>query len=113
MTEFRRILIDGAPLNTHVEGQELVAADGRRFQAAEANHLPPAEPTKVIACHLNYRSRVEEFMTKLPPAPTYFHKPTTALNAHGGDVVRPRRCLYLNFEGEIAIIIGTKAFQPE
>ncbi len=110
MTEFRRILIDGAPLNTHVEGQELVAADGRRFQAAEANHLPPAEPTKVIACHLNYRSRVEEFMTKLPPAPTYFHKPTTALNTHGGDVVRPARCRYLNFEGEIAIIIGKRAF---
>ena len=110
MTEFRRILVDGSSLNTHVEDDELVSADGRRYQAAEANHLPPVEPTKIIACHLNYRSRVEEFMTKLPPAPTYFHKPTTALNAHGGNVVRPRRCKYLNFEGEIAIVIGERAF---
>lgn len=110
MTELRRILVDGSALNTHVEDDELVSADGRRFQKMEANHLPPVEPTKIIACHLNYRSRVDEFMTKLPPAPTYFHKPTTALNAHGGDVVRPRRCKYLNFEGEIAIVIGDTAF---
>ena len=76
----------------------------------EANHLPPVEPTKIIACHLNYKSRVDEFMTKLPAAPTYFHKPTTSANAHGGDVIRPRRCKYLNFEGEIAIVIGETAF---
>jgi 5-oxopent-3-ene-1,2,5-tricarboxylate decarboxylase/2-hydroxyhepta-2,4-diene-1,7-dioate isomerase len=110
VTEFRRILVDGSMLSTHVEDDELVSADGRRFETMEASHLPPVEPTKIIACHLNYKSRVDEFMTKLPPAPTYFHKPTTALNAHGGDVVRPRRCKYLNFEGEIAIVIGETAF---
>jgi 5-oxopent-3-ene-1,2,5-tricarboxylate decarboxylase/2-hydroxyhepta-2,4-diene-1,7-dioate isomerase len=49
-------------------------------------------------------------MTRLPPAPTYFQKPTTSLNAHRGDVVRPQRCKYLNFEGEIAIVIGQTAF---
>ena len=42
----------------------------------------------------------------LGPAPTYFHKPVYALNAHGGDVVRPPRCKFLNYEGEIAIVIG-------
>jgi 2-keto-4-pentenoate hydratase/2-oxohepta-3-ene-1,7-dioic acid hydratase in catechol pathway len=42
----------------------------------------------------------------MPPAPTYFHKPVSALNAHGGEVVRPPRCRYLNYEGEIAIVIG-------
>ena len=77
-----------------------------RFDVDSAHHLPPVEPTKVLAVHLNYRSRVDEFMTRLPPAPTYFQKPTTALNAHRGDVVRPPRCRYLNFEGEIAIVIG-------
>src|SRR5690606_10781241 len=51
-------------------------------------------------------SRVQEFITKLPPAPTYFHKPITALNAHGGHVVRPIGCEWLNYEGEIAIVIG-------
>jgi 5-oxopent-3-ene-1,2,5-tricarboxylate decarboxylase/2-hydroxyhepta-2,4-diene-1,7-dioate isomerase len=67
-------------------------------------------PTKILCVHLNYRSRVDEFMTRLPPAPTYFHKPTTALNSHRGEVVRPGRCRYLNYEGEIAIVIGKETF---
>ena len=45
-------------------------------------------------------------MTKLPAAPTYFHKPVTALCGHGADVVRPDGCEWLNYEGEIAIVIG-------
>ena len=110
MTEFRRILLDGEPTNTHREGDELVTADGERIAIDVAHHLPPVEPSKIIATHLTYRSRVDEFMTKLPPAPTYFQKTTTSLNAHEGDVVRPLRCKYLNFEGEIAIVIGEEAF---
>ena len=35
-------------------------------------------------------------------------KPPSALNAHGGDVVRPPRCRFLNYEGEIAIVIGRR-----
>ncbi len=110
MPEFRRILIDGEPHSVHVEDGELVTIDGERIAAAAATYLPPIEPTKIIATHLTYRSRVDEFMTKLPEAPTYFHKPTTSLNSHLGDVVRPRRCKYLNFEGEVAIVIGETAF---
>ena len=52
------------------------------------------------------RVRVKEFLAALPAAPTYFHKPISSLNAHGGEVVRPPRCRYLNYEGEIAIVIG-------
>ncbi|MBR7838708.1 fumarylacetoacetate hydrolase family protein [Actinospica durhamensis] len=107
--EFRRILLDGAPVDVVREGDVLRAGDGREVPAAAAVHLPPVAPTKIIAVHLNYRSRVEEFGTKLPPAPTYFQKPTTALNAHGGAVVRPEGCKWLNYEGEIAIVIGRTA----
>jgi len=106
MTEYRRILLDGLPTLVLREGDELVTEDGRRVVADTATHLPPVQPSKIIAVHLNYRSRVEEFMTRLPSAPTYFHKPTTSLNAHRGEVVRPAGCKYLNYEGEIAIVIG-------
>ena len=106
MTEYRRILLDGAPVQIIRHGDELVAADGRVVGVDEAIHLPPCEPTKIIAVHLNYDSRTQEFMTKLPPAPTYFHKPITALNSHKGAVVRPERCKWLNYEGEIVIVIG-------
>lgn len=106
MTEYRRILLDGAVVHTVREGETLVAADGRRVAIADAHHLPPAEPTKIIAVHLNYDSRTQEFMTKLPAAPTYFQKPLTAINSHKGAVVRPEGCKWLNYEGEIVIVIG-------
>ena len=106
MTEYRRILLDGYPTLVERSGEELLARDGRRVAVADAVHLAPCEPTKIICVHLNYSSRVAEFMTRLPPAPTYFHKPITALGAHGADVVRPEPCRWLNYEGEIAIVIG-------
>jgi 5-oxopent-3-ene-1,2,5-tricarboxylate decarboxylase/2-hydroxyhepta-2,4-diene-1,7-dioate isomerase len=106
MTEYRRILLDGAPVQVVRRGDLLIAPDGRETTAAGAIHLPPAEPSKIIAVHLNYASRTHEFMTRLPAAPTYFHKPVSALNAHGGAVVRPEGCKWLNYEGEIVIVIG-------
>ncbi|MWV27544.1 fumarylacetoacetate hydrolase family protein [Aurantiacibacter rhizosphaerae] len=105
-TEYRRILLHGYPILTTREGDELVTRDGRSIGVDDAVHLAPVQPSKIICVHLNYHSRVDEFITKLPPAPTYFHKPITALNTHKGDIVRPERCKYLNYEGEIAIVIG-------
>jgi len=107
--EFRRILIEGYPVDVVVEGDTLVARDGRRVEAATAVHLPPVTPSKIICCHLNHISRVREFGTELPPAPTYFQKPVSALNAHGAAVVRPSNCHWLNYEGEVAIVIGRTA----
>jgi len=106
MSEFRRILLDGYPCTVKREGDSLIAGDGRVVPIAEAVHLPPVEPRKIICVHLNYSSRTEEFMTKLPSAPTYFHKPITALNSHDAAVVRPDGCKWLNYEGEIVIVIG-------
>jgi 5-oxopent-3-ene-1,2,5-tricarboxylate decarboxylase/2-hydroxyhepta-2,4-diene-1,7-dioate isomerase len=106
VTETRRILLDGVATEVVRRGDSLVAGDGREVDARTATHLPPTVPSKIIAVHLNYASRTEEFMTRLPAAPTYFHKPVTALNSHGGSVVRPRGCKWLNFEGEIVIVIG-------
>ena len=110
MTEYRRILLDDHPVRVHVDGDDLVNVEGERVPMSEAHHLPPVEPSKIIATHLTYRSRVDEFMTKFPPAPTYFQKPTSSLNAHQGEVVRPPGFRYLNFEGEIGIVIGETAF---
>jgi 2-keto-4-pentenoate hydratase/2-oxohepta-3-ene-1,7-dioic acid hydratase in catechol pathway len=107
--EFRTILLDGNVVVVRRDGDSLVAPDGRRVEAADAVHLAPARPSKILCCHLNHVSRVREFGTELAPAPTWFQKPVSALNAHGGAVVRPANCRYLNFEGEVAIVIGRRA----
>ncbi len=47
--------------------------------------------------------------------PTYFQKPPTALNAHRGVLRRPVGCRYLNYEGEVAAIVGApmRAVSPD
>ena len=102
----RRIWLEGSAVSVSVEGSELVADDGRRVAESEAIHLPPVTPQKIICIHLNYRSRVAEYQLSTPSTPTYFHKPVSALNSHRGKVIRPRGCQYLNYEGEIAIVMG-------
>ena len=107
--DYRRILLDGNVVEVTLAGDTLVARDGRHVNAAYATHLAPVTPTKILCCHLNHVSRVREFGVELPPAPTWFQKPVSALNAHGGAVVRPANCHYLNYEGEVAIVIGRTA----
>ncbi len=108
LRETRRILLAGAVVEVEREGDVLRADDGRTVTIDEAVHLPPVVPSKIICAHLNHVSRVREFESRLPPAPTYFHKPVSALNAHRGDVVRPANCKWLNYEGEVAIVIGRR-----
>ncbi len=92
MTEFRRILLDGATVEVVRHGDELVAGDGR---AVACRGRDPPGP-----CRANEDRRASTSTTSAgsrssapscPPAPTYFHKPTSALNAHKGAVVRPER----------------------
>jgi 5-oxopent-3-ene-1,2,5-tricarboxylate decarboxylase / 2-hydroxyhepta-2,4-diene-1,7-dioate isomerase len=106
--ETRRIVVDGRPIEATRDGDELITADGTRLATDHAQHLPPCQPSKIVCVHLNYESRRAEFQAALGAAPTYFHKPVGALNHHGGNVVRPPRCRYLNYEGEIAIVIGER-----
>ena len=108
LRETRRILLAGAVVEVERQGNVLRADDGRSVDVDEAVHLSPVLPTKIICAHLNHVSRVREFGTRLPPSPTYFHKPVSSLNAHLGDVVRPVNCKWLNYEGEVAIVIGRR-----
>ena len=105
--EWRRILHQGTPVWVKPEeGGKLRLGDGRTVDEAAATYLPPCDPTKIICIHLNYDSRRVEF--KAPPlvTPTYFQKPLTTLNSHRGFLNRPADCRYLNYEGEIAAIVG-------
>jgi 5-oxopent-3-ene-1,2,5-tricarboxylate decarboxylase / 2-hydroxyhepta-2,4-diene-1,7-dioate isomerase len=65
-------------------------------------------PTKIIGVHLSYPSRVEEYAARTPDVPSYFLKPPSALARHGDEIVRPRGCRYLNYEGEVALVVGRR-----
>jgi 5-oxopent-3-ene-1,2,5-tricarboxylate decarboxylase / 2-hydroxyhepta-2,4-diene-1,7-dioate isomerase len=109
LTETRRVLLGDAVVTVTREGDTLVAPDGRRLRMEEALHLAPVEPSKIICAHLNYRNRLLELKVDCPPAPNYFFKPPSCLLGHGNAVIRPRGCQFLNYEGEVAIVIGRTA----
>jgi regulator of RNase E activity RraA/2-keto-4-pentenoate hydratase/2-oxohepta-3-ene-1,7-dioic acid hydratase in catechol pathway len=65
-------------------------------------------PGKVVAVHVSYRSRAAERGT-MPAWPSYFLKPSSSLAQSGDPVARPPGCELLAFEGEVALVIGTRA----
>jgi 5-oxopent-3-ene-1,2,5-tricarboxylate decarboxylase/2-hydroxyhepta-2,4-diene-1,7-dioate isomerase len=115
--EIRRVVIAGSAYWAEPVEAGLRLADGRLVDEDAVRYLPPCAPSKILCVHTNFRSRIYEFSGKSTalPAPTYFQKPVTALNAHGGELVRPEGSLYLNYEGEIAAVIGrpTRNILPE
>jgi 2-keto-4-pentenoate hydratase/2-oxohepta-3-ene-1,7-dioic acid hydratase in catechol pathway len=104
--EMRRVLHEGQPKWVRPDGDRLILGDGRAVTEAEATYLPPCDPSKILCIHLNYNSRRVEFKAPDIVTPTYFQKPTTALNAHRGSLARPAGTKYLNYEGEVGVIIG-------
>ena len=71
-------------------------------------------PSKIIAVHLNYPSRAGE-RGRIPAQPSYFLKPPSSLAGTQEPIVRPEGCELLGFEGEIALVIGsrTQHVRPE
>lgn len=104
--EWRRILHEGQPKWVRPDNDRLILGDGRTIADTEATYLPPCDPGKILCIHLNYESRRVEFRAPAIETPTYFQKPVTALNSHRGSLSRPAGAKYLNYEGEIAVIIG-------
>jgi 2-keto-4-pentenoate hydratase/2-oxohepta-3-ene-1,7-dioic acid hydratase in catechol pathway len=104
-----RIEHDGHALEGELHG-DAVRADGLDLKLDEVRRwLPPVEPGKILATHLTYRSRAEEYrMAELPRTPSYFMKPPSSLSAHREPVARPMGCRFLNYEGEIAVVIGRR-----
>lgn len=102
-----RILHAGQAVWGVVEGDNIQLDDGTLVTLDEANYLPVTEPSKVLAPHLTYKSRCVEYkMTKIPEEPHFFMMPPTAVSHHKADVMRPKGTHFLNYEGEIAVVIG-------
>jgi 5-oxopent-3-ene-1,2,5-tricarboxylate decarboxylase / 2-hydroxyhepta-2,4-diene-1,7-dioate isomerase len=88
-------------------GNTIALETGESIPADSAEYLPPVEPRQIIATHLTYRSRCVEYrMTSLPEYPSYFMKPLGSVSYHRAPVARPRGCRFLNYEGELAVVIG-------
>lgn len=103
-----RVEVAGAPRWGRLDDDTIVLDDGTALPEPEAVYLAPVEPTKILAVHLTYRSRVEEYAARTPPEPSYFVKPPTTLNGHRRAVRMAKGARFLNYEGELAVVVGRR-----
>ena len=94
---------------------EEVVYSGEEYDPAEVKLLPPSEPTKIVAVGLNYAKHAAELKEKLAGNPVLFIKPATSLIAHGEAIVWPAASQRVDYEAELAVVIGKacKAVTPE
>lgn len=79
------------------------------FKEEEIDFLPPlTRPGKIICIGLNYYDHCEEQKAKIPASPIIFAKFNNALCATKQPVIRPSITSQLDYEAELAVIIGKK-----
>ncbi|MGZ7042623.1 MAG: fumarylacetoacetate hydrolase family protein, partial [Thermoanaerobaculia bacterium] len=74
-----------------------------------AQLLAPSAPTKIVAVGRNYADHAKELGNEAPSEPIIFLKPPTTVLAPEGKIVRPSMSQRVDFEGELAIVIGREA----
>lgn len=68
--------------------------------------LPIRRPGKIICAGLNYTAHARESGHEIPKTPTVFARFASSLIPHGAPIIRPRVSHMLDYEGELAIVIG-------
>jgi 2-keto-4-pentenoate hydratase/2-oxohepta-3-ene-1,7-dioic acid hydratase in catechol pathway len=81
----------------------------RRVAATERLGPPIARPSKIICIGLNFRDHAAESGMDLPREPVIFFKATTSLAGPNDDVVIPRNGTKVDWEVELAVVVGRRA----
>ena len=93
--------LTGSPISTKA------TPTNKRVNVADVRFLYPAEPTKVIAAGLNYKSHIGE----ASPAKYVglFAKYPSSLTGHNADIIYPADATTVHYEAEICIVMGKRA----
>jgi 2-keto-4-pentenoate hydratase/2-oxohepta-3-ene-1,7-dioic acid hydratase in catechol pathway len=89
---------------------ELEGAEGELLPLDEVELLAPVpDPEKIIGIGLNYRAHAAEGRMEPPESPTFFAKFANALRPDGATVELPRTSAKVDYEAEIAFVVGRRA----
>ncbi len=118
-----RFLNEGTPCWGVIEGELVRELDGSVFDAPTyTGHsfdlnglhlLAPVMPGKLIAVGMNYREHIAEFGRKVPTEPVLFMKPSSAVIGTNANIVYPAISAQVDFEAELAVVIGKTARNVE
>lgn len=81
---------------------------GKRVSLDSVKLLSPTLFSKAVCIGMNYRDHAMEFKLPIPESPVLFLKPSTAVNDPDGMIHYPELSTHLDYEGELAVIIGKK-----
>ncbi|HJR67948.1 MAG TPA: fumarylacetoacetate hydrolase family protein [Gemmatimonadaceae bacterium] len=70
-------------------------------------------PSKIVCVGRNYVEHAKELGNEVPQAPLIFLKPPSSVIASGGAIVLPRASTQVEYEGEIGVVIGTRAYRVD
>lgn len=104
---WRGTLDDAFAAGTSLDELAAALADGPEVKESDVAFLPPlVRPPKILCVGLNYADHTKESPYEQPPYPTLFARFASSLVGHGRPVIRPRVSEQLDYEGELAAVIG-------
>lgn len=83
----------------------------RSYDLGQIKLLPPCSPSKIVALGLNYHSHAEEVKLRIPSEPLIFLKPSTSVIGPEDDIIYPDSTQRVDYEGELGVVIKTKAYR--
>jgi 2-keto-4-pentenoate hydratase/2-oxohepta-3-ene-1,7-dioic acid hydratase in catechol pathway len=107
-----------------VEGDKVYKIEGdifgeykvtkEKYMLSDIKLLAPCKPSKIVAVGINYRDHADEMNNELPKEPVLFIKPSTAIIGPEEKIIRPDMSERVDYEAELALIIGkqTKNVDP-
>jgi 2-keto-4-pentenoate hydratase/2-oxohepta-3-ene-1,7-dioic acid hydratase in catechol pathway len=82
---------------------------GERLAPDDVRLLAPVLPTKVVAVGKNYADHAKEMGDEVPDEPIIFLKPSTSVVGPGDPIIYPAGVDRVDYEGELAVIVGKMA----
>jgi len=108
-----RFLYEGAEYKGRIESDSVTGSlsgkTERSFGLDEIKLLPPVRPSKIVCVGLNYFDHAEELGMNVPDEPVIFLKPVSSLIGAYDRIMHPTVSDRVDFEGELAVVIGKEA----
>jgi 2-keto-4-pentenoate hydratase/2-oxohepta-3-ene-1,7-dioic acid hydratase in catechol pathway len=103
-----RFIKDGEVRGGSYSEEHGMVSGGQVLALQDVHLLAPCRPSKIVCVGLNYVKHAQELKMALPDEPILFLKPPTSVLAPGGKIVYPSSCRQLDYEGELAVVIGKR-----
>ncbi|BAI61623.1 fumarylacetoacetate hydrolase family protein [Methanocella paludicola SANAE] len=90
------------------EGKVHSTLGGKEYRLEDLKVLPPCTPTKIVCVGCNYVEHAKELNERIPEEPILFLKPPSSLLASGDGIVYPKQSQRVDYEAELAVVIGRR-----